>query len=111
MIPITTWKEPQIWKQDKWKQQTKEETKENWKRELREKYATTWTSPDGNVRRQIDYIMINAKHRNMARKAQSNIYWHENTRKNQQNREQTMQLYYSAAKKYKKPIPADNGQD
>ena len=42
-------------------------------KELQEKYTTTWTHPGGNVRRQIDYIMINAKHRNMARKAKSNI--------------------------------------
>ena len=34
---------------------------------------TTWTNPDGNIRRKIDYIMINAKRRNMARTAQSDI--------------------------------------
>ena len=34
---------------------------------------------------------------------------HGNRNQNQQRRVHTMQLYYTAAKKYKKPIPADNG--
>ena len=41
---------------------------------------TTWTSPDGNIRGQIDYIAINAKRRNMARTEQCNIYWPGNMR-------------------------------
>ena len=73
------------------------------------KYMTTWTSPDGNIRRHIDYITTNAKHRNMAKTAQSNIYWHGNMNQNQQHRVQTMQHYYNAAEKYKKHIPAATG--
>ena len=69
---------------------------------------TTWTIPDGNISRQLDYIMINTKHRNMARTAQSNIYWNGNMNQNPQRRVQTMQLY-NADKKYKKPIPSDTG--
>ena len=73
------------------------------------KYMTTWTSPDGNRRRQIDYIMINAKRRNMARTAQSNIYWRGNMNQNHRHRVKTMKRYYNTAKKYKQPIPADTG--
>ena len=29
------------------------------------KYTTTWTSTGGNIRRQIDNIMINAKYKNV----------------------------------------------
>ena len=50
--------------------------------------------------------MINAKYKNIVRKAQNNIYWHANANQNQQHRVQTMQLYYNAAK-YKKPIPME----
>ena len=59
--------------------------------------------------RQIDYIAINAKYRNTARKAHSNIYWHANMSQNQQHRAQAMQLYYNAAKKYKTPTPPNTG--
>ena len=76
-----------------------------------EKYTTTWTRPGGNISRQIDYIMINAKHRNVARQAQNNTHWGGNLHQNQQHRVQTMQLYFSAAEKYKKPIPAESGKN
>ena len=46
--------------------------REQW-RENQEKYTTALTIPGGNIRRQIDYIMITAKYRNMTSKAQSNI--------------------------------------
>ena len=109
MIPMTTWKKPRLYKKDKWKQKAENMTKEEWEEENRNKYLTTWTSPNGNTSRQIDYIMINAKQRNIVRRAQNNIYWRGNMNQNQQHRVQTMQLYYSAAKKYKKPIPTETG--
>ena len=47
---------------------------EIWKQEIQSKYTTTWTSPDGKSRRQIDYVMINAKYKKTAGGlAQSNI--------------------------------------
>ena len=98
MMPMTTWKKPNLSKQDKWKQQPEKTDKTQWEEQNREKYLTTWTSPNGKTNRQIDYIMINAKYRNIVRKAQSNIYWHANANQNQQHRVQTMQLYYNAAK-------------
>ena len=101
MIPMATWKKQRLLRQDKWKQQSATTTKENWEKENREKYLTTRTSPDGDICRQIDYIMINAKHRDVVRKAQSNIYWHGNMHQNQQRRARTMQLYYSASKSTK----------
>ena len=52
--------------------------------------------------------MVNAKHRNMVRTAQSNIYRHGNMHQNQQQRVQTTQLYDSAAK-IQKPIPSETG--
>ena len=55
--------------------------------------------------------MINVKYRDMVRKAQSNIYWHANMNQNQQHRAQAMKLYYSASKKYKKPIPTETGEN
>ena len=110
MIPMTTWKTPKIIKQDRWKQQPGDATREYWGRENWEIYMTTRTSPGGNIRRQTDYVAINAKHRNMARTAQRNIHWHGNMNQNQHRRVQTMQLYYNAAKKYKKPIPAETGK-
>jgi len=91
-------KKPSLYKKDKWKQKAENMTKEEWEEDSRNKYLTTWTSPDGNTSRQIEYIMINAKQRNIVRKAQNNIYWHGNMNQNQQHRVQTTQLYYSAAK-------------
>lgn len=111
MIPMTTWKQPELYKQDKWKRQPDNTDRTQWEEQNREKYLTTWTSPGGKTNRQIDYIMINAKYRNMVRRAQSNIYWHANMNQNQQHRVQTMQLYYNAAKKYKKPIPTETGKN
>ena len=111
MIPMTTWKRPELNKQDKWKRQPENMDRAQWEEQNREKYLTTWTSPDGKTSRQIDHIMINAKYRNMVRKAQSNIYWHANMNQNQQHRVQTMKLYYNAAKKYKKPIPTETGKN
>ena len=84
MIPMTTRKKPEIIKQDRWKHHPGDATRGNWERENWEKYMTTWTSPNGNIRRRIDYIMINAKHRNMTRTAQSNIHWHGDMNQNQQ---------------------------
>ena len=66
--------------------------------------------PRREARRQIDYIAINAKFRNAAKKAHSNIYWRANMNQNQQRRAQTMQLYYNAAKKYKVPTPQKVGR-
>ena len=40
-----------------------------------DKYFTTWASPSGETRRQIDYIRTHAKYRNDARKAHRKIYW------------------------------------
>ena len=68
MIPMATWRKQKIHKQDKWKQKTGTLTKEACGGENREKYLTTWTSPNGNISRQIDYIMINAKRRNIVKK-------------------------------------------
>ena len=70
-------------------------------------YLATWAIQGGAERRQIDYIMINAKYRNAERTAQSNTHWRANTNQNKQHRPQKMQLYYSAAKKYKTPTPTD----
>ena len=86
-------------------------TNERWEKEMRDKYQTTWTSPAGKTSRQIDYIMINAKYRNAAQNAHINIYRHANMNKNQQRRDQTTQLYYNAAKKYKTPTPQDTGSE
>ena len=76
-----------------------------------EKYFTTWTIHGGNIGRQIDYMMANAKYRSTVRKAHNNICWHANMHQNQQHRVQTMQLYYNASKKYKNPIPAETGRN
>ena len=86
-------------------------TKERWGEEMRDKYLTTWTIPDGGKRRQLDYIAIDAKYRNTDRTAHSNVYWHANMRQNQHRRVQKMTLYYNAAKKYKTPTLQDTGGD
>ena len=65
--------------------------------------------PGRATRRQIDYIMINAKYRRAARKEQSNIYGHSNMGQNEQRRVQTAQIYYNAEEKYKTPTPPDTG--
>ena len=107
---MATWKKPNLQRKDRWKQQVANITKTSREVENREKYLTTWTSPSGETNRQIDYITIIAKQRNIVRKAPSNIYWRGDMDQNQQRRVQTMQLYYSAAKKYKKPIPTETGE-
>ena len=108
MIPMETWKNQEL--KDETIGNNKNEKKERIGKRNQEKYITTWDSPDGNIRRQYDYIMINAKRRNVARTAQRNIYWRGNMNRHQQHRVQIMQHYYNAAKKYKKPIPADTGE-
>ena len=111
-IPMETWETPKSAKQDKWKQQKPNEdmARERWGSEIRGEYATTWTIHDGDISREIDYIMINAKHWNVTRKAQSNIYWLSNMNQNQQRRVQKMQLCYNVAREYKKPIPSETGK-
>ena len=76
---------------------------------MRDKYLTTWTSQGGTTRRQIDYIMINAKYRNADKKAHRNFYCRARMSQNQQRRVQTTQLFYNAAKKYKTPTPPGTG--
>ena len=88
---------------------TRRYDKGEWNRELQESYTATWASPGGNARRKIDFITINAKYRNMTRKAQGHIYWHADMNQNQHHRVQTMQLYYNASMKYRHPIPAEAG--
>ena len=101
MIPMAAWGKPRLYKRDKWGQKIGNITREEWGKGNHQKYLTIWTSLDGNIGRQIDYIMINAEQRNISRKDQNNIYWNANMNQHQQHRAQTMQLYYSAAKKYK----------
>ena len=93
MIPMTTWKEPEREK-GRWKKCQRQEnmTKERWEAEMKDKYLTTWTSPGGETRGQIDYIMINAKYRNTAEKANSDIYRRADMEKNQKYRAHTIQL-------------------
>ena len=83
--------------------------KGKWGKGLQERYTATWQRPGGNTRRQIDYIMINAKRRNVTSKAQIDIYRHSNINKNRHHRVQTMHIYYNASEKYKQPIPAETG--
>ena len=54
----------------------------------REKHATTWATPGGNVRWEIDNITIRARRRSMTGKEQINIYWNADMNQNQQQREQ-----------------------
>ena len=77
--------------------------------EIKDKYTSTWTSPDGMSRQQIDYVVANSKYRDTSRTAQSNIYWHSNMNLNQQRRVHTTQLYYNAEKTRKVPIAAETG--
>ena len=111
MIPTATWKEPKKEKTRHMKKYKLQEnmTKERWGEEARDKYLTTWTSQGGETRRHIDYISINAKYRNTARKAHRNIYRRANMNQNQKHRVQTTQLY-NASKKYKPPTPQDTGR-
>ena len=110
MIQMTTWKKPKIARKGRWKHQQKGDmAKEDWKKEMHDKYATTWTSPDGKTRRRINYIAINAKCRNTERQAPRNIYRHADMKQNPHRRVQMMQLYYNASKKYKKPTPDETG--
>ena len=106
---MATWQKPKIARQDKWEKQQEDMAKEIWEMETQQKYMTTWTRPGGNIRKKIDYSAINVKYRNMTRKTQSNIRRHANMNQNQQRRVKTMQSYYNAAKKYKKPTPSETG--
>ena len=108
MIPMAAWAEPKRGNKTHGKHKQQENmTRGRWGNEMRAKYRTTWAIPGGETRRQVDYIAINEKYRNTARKAHSNIYWRANMNQNQQHRSQTMQRYYNAAKKYKTPTPPD----
>ena len=96
---MTTWQEPKKRTRHVGEYKQKENmTKERWGEDMRDKYLTTWTRTDGETRRQIGYIMINAKYRNAAQKAPINIYWSADMNQNQQHRVQAMHLYYNAAK-------------
>ena len=42
---------PELHKQDKWKRQPENTDRTQWEEQNREKYLTTWTSPDGKTSR------------------------------------------------------------
>merc|ERR1712105_44170 len=46
--------------------------------------AITWISPDGKTMRQVDYILINHRHRNFVRKAHTIHEWRGNAEQNRQ---------------------------
>ena len=87
-------------------------TKEIWGREISGKHLTACEIPGGEVRRQIDYAVINAKFRNKERTAQINKHCHANTNQNQNHhrRVRKMQSCDNAAKKYKAPTPSETGK-
>ena len=58
-----------------------------WKQKIKNKYTTTWAIQDGDIRRQIDYIMNNANRRNNERAASTKPNWRAAMNKNQQQRE------------------------
>jgi len=45
---------------------------------IKQEQTTTWISPDGKTRRQIDYIMINNRYRNNVTKAWTIPGWRAN---------------------------------
>ena len=86
----------------------KDMAKERWQKEIQDNYAAKWTTPDGNARRQIDYVANNAKYRKAERKAQRTIYGNSNMGGNQQHRVQTIHLFYNSANQYRKPTPEES---
>ena len=93
MISTETRKGPTLDQKDKWEIQKQfYETKPEWRQLMRNRYTTTQASPDGQIHRQIDYIMINANYRNKARAAGANPHRNANVDQNQKHREQAMQL-------------------
>ena len=68
MIPMNTWKRTPLTKNDKQRIKKAANTEEIIKT-IKQEQQTTWISPGGKTKRQIDYIMINHRYRNNVTRA------------------------------------------
>ena len=103
MIPMNTWKKAPLTKEEK--QQIRQSTnKELHRNEIELNNINTWTSPDGQVLGQIDYIMINNKYRNAVRKACAEQRWRGNMAQQRQHATIRMDIALKLVRNYhKKP--------
>ena len=104
-----TWGEPQLENKDKWKRRKKEPTtRAIWETEMKDKCLATWAITGGEVRKQIDYTMTNARYRNTERTARRNTHRNPNMIQIPKHRVQTTQINYNGANKYKIPTQTGN---
>jgi len=83
MIPTNTWKQPPLSpkaKQDIKQSQTPQETRQ----QIEYNDQNTWISPNGQIRRQVDYVLVNQRYRNTATRAVEKQGWVGNTAKRRQ---------------------------
>ena len=100
MIPMNTWKRPQLNMQEKTQLKWRTE-KRNIRRnttKIHKQKAITWTSLNNKIHRQIDYTLINQRFRNNVKSAQTIDGWQANMQQDKQHKAICMQICLKLAK-------------
>ena len=103
MIPANTWKQAPLATDEK---EAIGKFHIQKKRRKSKKNLNTWISPDGQVRRQIDYVMIDQTYRNTVRRACAIQGWRGNMAQQRQHATMRMDINLILVGNYhKKPHP------
>ena len=105
MIPMNTWKTPPLTKEEKYEIK---QSYEPWKtrQHIQHEHTNTWISPNGQIARQIGYIMINQKYRNAVKRARAEQARRGNMAQQRQHATIILDTTLKLARKYHmKPLP------
>jgi len=108
MLLANTWEKAPWAKEEK--QTIKNSTRKEPKRTtIEQNNINTWTSPDGQTQRQIDYIMINNKYRNTVRKSWTAQHWRGNMAQQRQHATIILEITLKMVRNYHKKSPPETG--
>jgi len=107
MIPVNTWKRTPLTKQEK-RDPAKQRTWRN-KKQIGNNNLNTWVIQNGQIQRQIDYIIINNRYRNMVTTTIEKQGWRGNMTQQRQHAVIKMDIKPRLARNYYKKIPPETG--
>ena len=109
MIPMSTWEQAPLTKNAKGAIQKSAEPEELQK-QINQDNINTWTSPNGQTQRQIDYIMINQSYRNTVKRAWAIQSWRGIMAQQRQHATIQMDITLRLARKYHAKPPPETGK-
>ena len=107
MMPMKTWKK-HPWQKKKKRNHAKYPSGGT-KTHIEQNNINTWTSPDGQTRRQIDYIVINHNYRNSVTRAWADQSWRGNMTQQRQHATIRLDVTLRLVRNYHKKPPPETG--